>query len=37
MGGPMALNLIKTNHNVVVFDVASDSIAPIASAGAKVT
>ena len=36
MGGPMALNLIKANHKLIVFDIVEDCIKPVAAAGAQV-
>lgn len=35
MGGPMALNLIKAGHTLVVYDIRKDSAAPHLSQGAK--
>lgn len=36
MGGPMATNLVKASHNVVVFDLAQAACDQLASAGASV-
>lgn len=36
MGGPMATNLVKANHNVVVFDLAPAACDQLASAGASI-
>jgi len=36
MGGPMAINLLKSDHKVVAFDVVSDCIQPVATEGAQV-
>jgi 3-hydroxyisobutyrate dehydrogenase len=34
MGGPMARNLVKAGHQVAVFDLVPDAIAPVTAAGA---
>ena len=36
MGGPMATNLVKASHNVVVFDLAQAACDQLASAGASI-
>ncbi len=35
MGGPMALNLIKAGHELIVYDIRRDAAAPHLAAGAK--
>src|SRR6266436_4743471 len=35
MGAPMARNILKKNHELVVFDVAPNSVAALVNAGAR--
>lgn len=35
MGGPMAINLIKAGHSLVVFDLVPSAVQPLVNAGAK--
>ncbi|QCF27178.1 3-hydroxyisobutyrate dehydrogenase [Hydrocarboniclastica marina] len=34
MGGPMALNLLKAGHNLTVYDLSANAVAPVTDAGA---